>query len=52
MKATRQLNIKDKEGHFFTDMINSNNFDCSLLHVNRTVIDYDFTIYDIKLSKT
>ena len=51
MKATRQLNIKDKEGHFFTDMINSNNFDCSLLHVNRTVIDYDFTIYDIKYVK-
>ena len=51
MKVTKQLNIKDKEGYFFTDMININNFDPSLLHVNKTVIDYDFTIYDIKYVK-
>ena len=38
MKVTRQLNIKDKEDHFFTDMINVNNFDPSLLHVNKTVV--------------
>ena len=42
MKVTRQLNIKDKSDYFFTDMINVNNFDSSLLHVDRTVIDYDF----------
>ena len=42
MKVTRQLNIKDKSDYFFIDMINVNNFDSSLLHVDRAVIDYDF----------
>ena len=51
MKVTKQLNIKGKEGYFFTDMININKFDPSFLHVNKTVIDYDFTIYDIKYVK-
>ena len=31
MIVTKQLNIKDKEGHFFRDMININNFDHGLL---------------------
>ena len=48
MKVTRQLNIKEKEGYFFTDMINVNNFDLGLLHVNQTAVDHDFIIYDIK----
>ena len=52
MIVTRQLNIKDKEGHhFFNDMININNFDPGLLHVDRTAIDYDFIVYDIKYVK-
>ena len=48
MKVTRQLNIKDREGHFFSDIININDFDPGLLCVNRTVIDYDFTVYNVK----
>ena len=51
MKVIRQLNIKDKGGHFFTDMINVNNFDPSLLHVNKTTVDYDLTVYDVKYVK-
>ena len=51
MIVTRKLNIKDKEGHFVTGMININNFDPGLLHVDRTAIDYDFIVYDIKYVK-
>ena len=51
MKVIRQINIKDKEGYLFTDMININNFDLSLLHVNKTTADHDFTIYDIRYVK-
>ena len=51
MIVTRQLNIKDKEGHFFTDMIDINNFDPGLLHVDRTARDHDFIVYDIKYVK-
>ena len=51
MIVTRQLNIKDKEGHFFSNMINVNDFDPGLLHVDRTAIDYDFIVYDIKYIK-
>ena len=32
-------------------MININNFDPSLLHADRTTIDYDFIVYDIKYVK-
>ena len=51
MIVTRQLNIKDKEGHFFSDMINTNNFDTGVFHVDRTAIDYDFIVYDNKYVK-
>ena len=51
MIVKRQLNIKDQEGHFFTDMINVNNFEPGLLHVNKTVLDHDFIVYDIKYVK-
>ena len=37
MKVTRQLNIKGKEVYFFTDAININKLDPSLMHVNKTV---------------
>ena len=49
MIVTRQLNIKDRAGHFFSNMININDFDPGLLHVDRTAIDHDFIFYDIKL---
>ena len=50
--VTRQLNIKDKEGHFFSSMININDFDPGLLHVDRTAIDHDFIVYDVKYVKS
>ena len=51
MKVTRQLNIKEKGGQFFTDMININNFDSSLLHIDRTALDHDFIIHYVKYLK-
>ena len=52
MKVTRQLNIRDKSGYFFTDVINVNSFGPNLLHADRTVvIYYDFVNYDIKYVK-
>ena len=52
MKVTRQLNIRDKSGYFFTDVINVNSFGPSLLYADRTVvIYYDFVNYDIKYVK-
>ena len=51
MKTVRQLNIRDKQGHFFTDMININNFDSGLLHVDRKAFDHDFIVSDIKYVK-
>ena len=51
MKVTRQLNIKEKGGQFFTDMININNFDSSLLHIDRIAMDNDFIVYYIKYLK-
>ena len=51
MKVTGQLNMKDKEGYFFNDMINVNNFDPGLLYVNRTAVDHDFIVYYIKYVK-
>ena len=46
------MNIKGREGHFFSDMINIDDFDPSLLHVNKTAIDYDFIVYDVKYIKS
>ena len=52
MKVTRQLNIRDKSGYFFTDVINVNSFGPNKLHADRTVvIYYDFVNYDIKYVK-
>ena len=51
MIVTRQLNIKDKEDNFFSNMININDFDPGLLHVDRTAIDHDFIFYDVKCQK-
>ena len=51
MKVTKQLNIKEKEVYFFSDMINIfdfNNFDLSLLIIDRTALDHDFIIYYVK----
>ena len=49
---TRQLNIEDEEGHFFSNMININDFDPGLLHADRTAVDYEFIVYDVKRVKS
>ena len=51
MKVTKQLNIKEKEVYFFTDMINVNNFDSSLLIIDRTALDHDFIINYVEYLK-
>ena len=45
------MNIKGKEGHFFSNMININDFAPGLLHVDRTAIHHDFIVYDVKCVK-
>ena len=51
MKITKQLNIKEKEIHVFTDMININNYDSRLFLIDRTAMDHDFIIYYVKYLK-
>ena len=51
IKVTRRLNIKENENYFFTDMININNFESSLLHIHRMAMDHDFVIYYVKYLK-
>ena len=51
MKVTKQLSIKEKEVYFFSDMININSFDLSLLIIDRTALDHDFIIYYVKYLK-
>ena len=49
MIVTRQLNIKDKEGNFFSNIINISDFNPGSLHVDRTAIDHDFIFYDVNM---
>ena len=51
MKVIRKLNIKGKGGQFFTDMININNFDSNLLHIDRKALDHNFIIHYVKYLK-
>ena len=52
MKTTRQLNIGDRSGYFFSDMININDFDPSLLNIHEVSLsNNELTMYDIKYIK-
>ena len=51
MKVTRRLNVKENKNYFFFDMININNFDSSLLHIDRIAMNHDFIIYYVKYLK-
>ena len=53
MKTSRQLNIEDRSGYFFSDMININDFNPSLLNIDEVSSkNYDELItYDIKYIK-
>ena len=52
MKTVRQKNITSRPGYFFNDMRNINDFDPSLLNIDRVVFKNDELImYDIKYIK-
>ena len=52
MKITRQLTMEDRSGYFFTDMTNINNFDPSLLNIDKVSFrNEELTMYDIKYIK-
>ena len=51
MKVTKRLNIKENENYLFTDMININNFDSSMLHIDGMAMDHNFIVYYVKYLK-
>ena len=52
MKTIRQINIEKRQGSFFNDMTNINNFDPSLLNIDEISFKSDELImYDIKYIK-
>ena len=52
MKTIRQINIEKRQGSFFNDMTNINNFDPSLLNIEEISFKSDELImYDIKYIK-
>ena len=50
MKTIRQLNLKNRQGYFFSYMANIKDFDLSLLNVDQIDFKDDdvFIIYDVK----
>ena len=52
MKTTRQLNIEDRSGYFFSEMINILDFDPSLLNIDEVSFRNDKLImHDVKSIK-
>ena len=52
MKTIRQINIENRQGYFFNDMTNINDFDPSLLNIDKLSFKSDELImYDIKYMK-
>ena len=52
MKITRQINIEDRPGYFFTDMTNINDFGPRLLNIDEVSLKSDkLLMYDIKYIK-
>ena len=53
MKTTRQLTIEGRPGYFFSDMTNINDFDPSLLDIDKVSFrdDGELIMYDIKYIK-
>ena len=52
MKNLRQVNIKNRQNHFFNSMTNIKNFDPSLLSIDKISFkSTDSVIYDIKCFK-
>ena len=49
METIRQTNIESRQGYFFNDMTNINDFDPSLLNIDEILFQSDELImYDIK----
>ena len=49
MKTIRQINIENRQGYFFNDMTNINDFDPNLLNIDEVSFKSDeLIIYDIK----
>ena len=52
MKTVRQINIENRQGYFFNDMTNINDFDPSLLNIDEISFKSDELImYDIEYIK-
>ena len=52
MKTIRQINIENRQGYFFNDMTNINDFDPSLLNIDKISFKSDELImYGIKYIK-
>ena len=51
MKTIRPINIKDRQGYFFNDMTNIDDFDPSLLNIEVSFKSDELIIYDIKYIK-
>ena len=52
MKTIRQINIENREGYFFNDMANINDFDLGLLNIDELSFKSDELIkYDLKYIK-
>ena len=52
MKTIRQINIKNRQGYFFSDVTNIRDFDPSLLDIDLTAFkSNDLIIYDVKYIK-
>ena len=52
MKTIRQINIENRQGYFFNDMANINDFDLGLLNIDELSFKSDELIkYDLKYIK-
>ena len=52
MKTIRQINIENREGYFFNDMANINDFDLGLLNIDELSFKSDELIkYDLQYIK-
>ena len=52
MKTVRQINIENRQGYFFNDMANINDFDPSLLNIDEILFESNkLIIHNIKYIK-
>ena len=51
MKTIREINNKNREGYFFNDMTNINDFDPISLSIDQALFNKNLFLYDIKYVK-